>query len=310
MTESPFLDACGQITAWLTKQPRWFSYALHIAAQEAFTQQDIDNLAAAACNENGFSIPFGNPNELTGFQEADLASFGTSDREIILESITAEHNVNALTEGTSLTFAQSGLTVVYGNNGSGKSGFCRLLRNAGTSRTGSSDILPNAFEQGGSPKASYEARVDGEHQTFTWVEGENDCPQFPEVMYFDAACAIEEIQGKKNDVLYVPPILALLDCLSAIVGEVSNRLQQHSEALLPTFQPAAVPSAFRQVQIISDLIKSDNPTEARIWLVENEPSVDDLTRMKELPKLIEADPNSETPKLEARITQLNQLRMS
>lgn len=174
MTESPFHDACGRITAWLTKQPRWFSYALRIAAQEAFTQQDVDNLAAAACSENGFSIPFGNPNELAGFQETDLASFGTSDREIVLESITAERNVNALAEGSSLTFAQSGLTVVYGNNGSGKSGFCRLLRNAGTSRIGSSDILPNAFEQGESPKATYEARVDGEHRAYTWVEGEND----------------------------------------------------------------------------------------------------------------------------------------
>ena len=58
MTKSPFLDASGQISAWLTKQPRWFSYALHIAAREAFTQQDIDSLAAAACSESGFSLPF------------------------------------------------------------------------------------------------------------------------------------------------------------------------------------------------------------------------------------------------------------
>lgn len=129
-------------------------------------------------------------------------------------------------------------------------------------------------------------------------------------MHFDAACAIEEIQGKKNNVLYVPPILALLNRLSIIVGEVSNRLQQHSEQLLPTLQPTAVPSAFRQVRLISNLIKSDNPAETRILLVENEPSVDDLARRKELPKLIESDPNSEIPKLQARITQLNQLRTS
>ena len=47
---------------------------------------------------------------------------------VTLRAIRGAENVNALKPGERLTFDKAGLTVVYGDNGSGKSGYARILK--------------------------------------------------------------------------------------------------------------------------------------------------------------------------------------
>ena len=49
--------------------------------------------------------------------------------------------VNALASGQGLTFAASGLNIVYGDNGTGKSGLVRVLKSACRSRDDKTSIL-------------------------------------------------------------------------------------------------------------------------------------------------------------------------
>ncbi len=63
-----------------------------------------------------------------------------------LESLTIGAGVNAIKEGAQINFA-SGVTVVFGENGSGKSGFVRVLKRAAGLRT-AEDILPNVRSGG------------------------------------------------------------------------------------------------------------------------------------------------------------------
>src|SRR5215470_11638268 len=58
-----------------------------------------------------------------------------------LNSLKITDGVNALKLGTEIEFAQ-GLTVIFGENGSGKSGFVRVLKRAAGVRT-AEDILHN-----------------------------------------------------------------------------------------------------------------------------------------------------------------------
>ena len=63
---------------------------------------------------------------------------------VIWQGVGNLHGVNKLKSNSELNVS-SGLTVIYGENGSGKSGYTRLLNNAFISR-GDQDILPNIFE--------------------------------------------------------------------------------------------------------------------------------------------------------------------
>jgi ABC-type enterochelin transport system ATPase subunit len=50
-------------------------------------------------------------------------------------------HVNALQPGETLTFQKSGLTVIYGDNGAGKSGYARVLKQACRARLPKDDIV-------------------------------------------------------------------------------------------------------------------------------------------------------------------------
>lgn len=60
--------------------------------------------------------------------------------------------VNQLAPDQTLSFAAKGITVVYGDNGAGKSGYARLLKRACRARH-SEVILPNVYAGSAAAKA-------------------------------------------------------------------------------------------------------------------------------------------------------------
>jgi hypothetical protein len=74
----------------------------------------------------------------------DLALASADDVTVTLSALRSCKGVNALTEDQELGFATSGLTVIYGDNGSGKSGYARLVKEAVGARH-PAQILPDVF---------------------------------------------------------------------------------------------------------------------------------------------------------------------
>ena len=56
-------------------------------------------------------------------------------------------NVNALAENQELPFSPQGMTIIYGNNGAGKSGYVKILKAACRARGTKEDneILQNIY---------------------------------------------------------------------------------------------------------------------------------------------------------------------
>ncbi len=71
-------------------------------------------------------------------------SAGMVQRIVRVEELTQVFGVNAIKPGASLPFGTGNLTVIYGQNGSGKSGFARLLKQLCGSRS-RDEIHPNVF---------------------------------------------------------------------------------------------------------------------------------------------------------------------
>ncbi len=73
-------------------------------------------------------------------------------------------HVNAIAENQHLPFRASGMTVIYGDNGSGKSGYSRVLKRACRARDQIEAIHANAnlpTGKVGAPQATFEIAVDG-----------------------------------------------------------------------------------------------------------------------------------------------------
>lgn len=296
------------ISEWLKNKPGWYSAALHAALVNACGSEVIDALAYTACKESNVRLNIENPVELKNYQLGDIANTGISSREVVLKSVTATSGINAIPQGSKINFAVEGLTVVYGNNGSGKSGYSRIIRNMGTSRTGSKKILSNVYAENETPTVSVQVLVDGLEKEFTWKQGESEYPTFPEITFFDSNCASQEMAGRNNEILYSPEIVKAMERLSNLVSQVSIRIKDEAKECVTSLVPSSVPAELREVELIRTLLICESVDKADKLLTEAALTTDDEERLRSLPKLIETDPSTELPELIRRQTQLESIR--
>ena len=88
-------------------------------------------------------------------------------------------NVNALPEEQRLTFLTRGVTIVYGDNGSGKSGYVRILKHACRARGPDERILKNIYTAPPGPQQAVIDFTAGMQDQWTCATGsrpgENRC---------------------------------------------------------------------------------------------------------------------------------------
>ena len=141
------MTAYADIVQWAASRPWWQQQALvRLASGTPFTEADYEELADALVKPEP-RAPSGG--WLTGIQQPAE----TSSPPVTLTCIRDVSNVNRLATGETLTFAPTGVTVVYGNNGSGKSGYARLVKALVHTRH-QEMVLPDIFSTGGGAQAA------------------------------------------------------------------------------------------------------------------------------------------------------------
>jgi len=120
-------------------------------------------------------------------------------------------NVNALATGQGINIDKN-LTVIYGNNGSGKSGYIRLLNNTFNSR-GDKSLLGNVFNKtaSGSPKCKFVFQSTGEpyEREFPTDKG---CFEFSQYSTFDTQ-SVKVHLDKDNQLNFTPSGFEFFDKL-------------------------------------------------------------------------------------------------
>src|SRR5689334_8485239 len=124
------MGAIEDILDWSsTKLSSWKQDALRrLACQSALSKADYNELLNLIKTNVGFSISPAPPAPVP----LEKAHFGSAAAgpPLHIRALRNVENVNRLVPAASLPFAPKGLTVIYGRNGSGKSGFVRIFRTA------------------------------------------------------------------------------------------------------------------------------------------------------------------------------------
>ncbi len=137
-------------------------------------------------------------------------------------SISDVEGVNALAPKKPLEFGNGNITIVYGNNGSGKSGYVRLLKHVcGARETGI--LHRNVYKPGSAAqKACISFEQDGVPKTHTW-SGQGICDDLNSVDIFDTSFG-KVFVSSDDEVSYEPPVLSFFSSLILACERVASAL--------------------------------------------------------------------------------------
>ncbi len=208
-------------------------------------------------------------------------------------------HVNAIAENQRLPFGSNGLSVIYGDNGSGKSGYSRVLKRACRARDQMEAIHPNANLPAGKSaiaEAVFEIAIDGIAQDVCWINGKTAPPELSSLAIFDSHCARAYLD-KENDFSYVPYGLDVFEGLAKVFRRLKALIEtEHAQtaADLTAFAPLqgdtvvgklitnlSAKTAANQIDVLATLSPEELTTHAALekTLKENNPK-DKATQLR------------------------------
>ncbi len=216
-------SALRDILQWSKARPDWLRDALRrLMFASELSDLDIDELEA---------ICLGTKDDASPLSDEHIAPQRLAGKPVAITGLSDPVAVNALARGQGLSFAPTGLTIVYGDNGSGKSGFVRILKSACRSRDDKTSILSDVTVADDVPQsARIEFQVAGEADTYQWQPEHGDHADLSAVSIFDSRSANTHVQ-KTNNVAYVPFPMALLDRLGGVCDDLRRRVTARIDAL-------------------------------------------------------------------------------
>jgi energy-coupling factor transporter ATP-binding protein EcfA2 len=201
------LATIDDVIVWANTLPAWQGDAVRrllVAGEQPLTAQDYSEILAFAKADLKLEPP---PENATPVPPAAGKFSGSPATTVAVKllSITDARNVNIIKSGQTQPFAETGITVVYGNNGSGKSGYSRILKLACQARDKDERILPNVFAatSTGTPTATLRIKQDANPKDIIWTQGVPADPVLTNITVFDGRCA-RAITDDRNEISYLP----------------------------------------------------------------------------------------------------------
>lgn len=146
---------------------------------------------------------------------------GNYKLDLLLSKLENVEGVNALTENQTIEFSQN-LTIIYGANGSGKSGYVRLLKKAFYSKA-PEEILPNIhIESGHKPtNAKFTFSSNGTDISLNYSDKEN--VEFQQFAVFDGKSVLSHLE-QRNEFEFRPAGLSFFANYTEEINRVEQKL--------------------------------------------------------------------------------------
>ncbi len=207
------------ILEWVASLPKWqqkLSYDL--VEKHKVTEEELEEIYEMFKVE--MSLVEG---DLSSYEIQEHMYENEDSHDIKWRSVGNLHGVNKLKTGTVLNVSD-GLTVVYGENGSGKSGYTRLLNNAFISR-GDQEILHNIYSDNPEEVAAdFQFSIDGTIEEYHFPEKKDAFP-FKSIRNFDAKSASDDM-NRESAIDFAPSELSFFDTLLSACGEIQRKLDE------------------------------------------------------------------------------------
>jgi hypothetical protein len=288
-----------ELETWFQDRPKWLQDAARRIVQYGdLTEPDYAELLDICKGEVTGQSPTFTP--IT----AGALTVQDTTRPLRLESIGDVRGVNALSPTRPLEFGKGQLCIVYGRNGTGKSGYVRLLKHAcGVRHPG--DLKGDIFSLAQGPQsASFTFHGGTETKKSTWTGGA--VPELQGVDIYDTACGLIYVNDE-NEVTFEPWLLRLFTRLTDSCTNLSKRIKNTADGLVskkPDLPPAyASTKAGAWYLGISVATTSQNVDHETSWTTAHETELGELKK-----RLAEANPAAIAASLRRRMESVLKLK--
>ncbi len=277
----PILDAVIQ---WANSDLEdWQAVAVRrILSQDNLTERDISELLLMLKSKHGLTqVTDAVPTPVT-LKDTGVSGAARKAEPIVLEALENLSNVNAIPDGSSLSFGTPGLTLIYGHNGSGKSGYARVLKKACKARDTGEAIHPNVFQSPPSTRpasATFSISTGKSKHKIAWVNNAQSSDILSNICVFDSKCS-RIIVDDENEVVYEPYGGDVFQKLVRLMQELHRRLEQEKPTPIP-LAAGDMPAGTTAVQFLAELNERTATAEidaATEWTQEDQQKLERLTR--------------------------------
>lgn len=245
------------IISWASKElDYWEKLTLdRIFAKGTLAENDIREILEHALKEIGLDLKRQPERiELTFIPQYHEDA---NAKKYCIEKIFNLRNVNALPPDQEIRFGQQ-LTLIYGENGAGKTGYVRPLSCAAFAR-GEHRVLPNVTSKEAAhliPQASIEVSLEGVKKVVIWTRGQAHPPELNGYHVFDGNSMIAHLTGT-NPIRLAPSGLGIMTTLVEQTDRVRASLKDRIEKV--EFEPNNLTHLFEGSSKVADIVKGLGP---------------------------------------------------
>ena len=223
-------DANLEVVKWLREQRDWLQQAAELLLEKRTPNDaDIVNLAERLKTPEGQAVT-------TGRTFAGLTQPPNQTEELRLVSIGAVEGIEQLAPHKPLAFGDSNLSVIFGLNGSGKSGYTRILKRA-CDKPGSKPLKSNVYTDSPARRqCTIIFKLGTNERPTVWNADRAAIPDLRAVDFFDSDAANSYLV-EESGVSYQPSAVELLQKLADICTRVRDFLKSEQDKL-PSTLPA------------------------------------------------------------------------
>ncbi len=303
------MNLLNDILQWTQTLPDWQSDACRrlLESEEGLSEDDYFQLYSLLKIEHGLSSPDNlipkplSPDHLPSSIQAGVTA--------TLKEISGLNYVNRIDPKQRLLFNEKGMTVIYGGNGTGKSGYVRVMKQACRSRDREEIVHANANDLASDnvvPEAIFKIIIHGNEENVRWQRGEVAPDVLSMISVFDSRCARSYLTAEQ-DVAYLPYGLDIVENLArAVIPELEQRL--NSDILSIDTSTTVFDHLLGETEVGRQISELNEKTDREVITKLSTLSESEIDRIPELTQaLTESDPIAKADELKRFVSRLKDL---
>ncbi|WP_353251199.1 AAA family ATPase [Salinisphaera sp. T31B1] len=300
-----------EVLTWADRLPPWRRDALRrLCTQGEWHDADLDEILDLAKQHHGLESALDPAPQPIPFARDHFPAEANQDATVVLTSLHTLVNVGQIPNDQTLDFQPQGLNIAYGGNGTGKSGYARVLKQACRARSPGT-VYANAYDPDFSqltPSATISFELDGIPDQALW-SGQRDHVSRHEIRgisVFDGDCARDYLQSRQAATFQPVALTYLQQLANGLSQALSPRLQAEIDGLAVNVTPFnVIPADTDAGRAVHPISSTTNLARARAL---SELTADEQAELARLPEEIsEADPTAKATLLDNAATRVEEL---